>query len=151
MNAKSLIRALKSNMSKIKAVVGKPHTQESGDLAINILVGCGQAIAESGGDFKSWMNRQPERFRYLHKIQRRYRFKAGNRILCDLIEYTISCVQACAWVDDYSLGALPALEPRNLTDEQMSAWHAGRDAHRASEASRKAKLEAARLKRLFGR
>ncbi len=171
MNQKSLIRALKSNISALKKVVGKPFIQENSDLATNVFIGCCQAVTQSGCAPRAWITRKPERLKTLRKIGRKYRFRPGNVILCDFVEYTISCVEACTWMKDFTHGALPAPEPTIRTKAHIAAMHTGRAAHREKESDRKAKRreydakrrkeqrinankaaeEIARLKRLFGR
>ena len=49
------------------------------------------------------------------------------RVLQRLIDYAISTVEACSWVENFWIGALPlGKEPRRLTEAQITALQAAR-------------------------
>lgn len=106
----------------------------------NLIVGCGQIVAAAGGSFASWVSRR-DRFKAL-KSKRLT--KAKQRALADLVEYTQSCIDACNWVEDWTLGALPTKsEPSsdpNLSENRRKASQAAAEGRRRAREAREAAL-----------
>lgn len=106
----------------------------------NLIVGCGHIVAQAGGSFGSWVSRR-DRFKAL-KAKRLT--KAKQKALTELIEFTQSCVDACNWIEDWTLGTLPTKsEPSSdpaVVEARRKASQAAAEGRRRAREAREAAL-----------
>ena len=136
LSPKALVAKLKWNREWLQALRDGKRAPGDSDRAINLLVGCLQTMAQCGRpSLGDWLDRKRERRRTLKDIRNRFRSDAGNRVLRQLVELTVSQVEACSWRKGYWVGALPTGgEPRRASAKQ-------REANRANSAKAKAARE----------
>lgn len=148
MKKRTVIANLRTHKKWVETQRGTRVNEEAGYEAQNILVGCAQLLLSGGGvSINEWVTRKTYRTDVVRRIQRTYVTKQGNRALLDLIDLTISSLEACTWEDDFLPGALPIVrEARRVSEAQQKAMREGRD--RARQARGRDKLQRDRQKLL---
>ena len=104
------------------------------------MVGCVQSINQCGRSIQTCVSRKNRR-RVPRDIQERYNTTVGARVLRQLLDFAISELQACAWRDDFWIGAPP------IKRRQRTISEAGKRIQRAGKAKGKEQREAARKAR----
>lgn len=125
------------------------RTPENINKAVNIMVGAFQVLASCGVTAEAWCSRRTERRRVLRNIRERYSEPDGRRVLRQLLETTITALEAATWIKSLPAGALPTpKEPKAMTEAQRAQLKAAREKARRTRAAGKRRQEEAREARL---
>ncbi len=128
MDRKRIAQDLRRNREWIKRQLQsrRPRTVD-GWTAENIMVGCIQFTNCCGHSLREWIDRKAGRRAALERIQSSYQTRRGNRVLIALVDLTVSELEACTWMDEFPVGALPIkAEPKRLSLAQRVALARGR-------------------------
>ena len=120
MEKKTVVKNLEYNRKWVEKHLRSKLTQVDKQQAQNIPIGCVQTSNQCGQSIQSWLNRDPERRRLLRQLIKGHVTQKNLRLLQKFIDYTISVVGACSWVNDFWVGALPVGQQRRPRSEAHS-------------------------------
>ena len=88
----------------------------------NLMIGCVEIINCCGRSIRKWLDRKDGRRAGLRQVKTGCATRRGSKVLRDLIDLAISELEACVWIDDLPVGALPLeKEPRPLSPAKRAA------------------------------
>ena len=93
----------------------------------NAVIGCVQTVNQCGQSLQGWLDRKPDRRRLLRQLIKGRTTQKGRKVLGELIDYTISVVEARKWVKKFWVGALPLHgQPIHRSPSHIAAMQVGR-------------------------
>jgi hypothetical protein len=127
MKTRLVVKNLSLNKQWLEDRIGKKSVAPDELVAENIMIGCAMLIRVCCGDFSGWLHRRRDRKPQLAKIRKSYCSKKGSKVLKDLLDYAIGCVETATWIDNHDVGPIPVLfEPRTMSDDHKAAIAQGR-------------------------
>jgi hypothetical protein len=141
MHKRTIIQNLEHAREWLDKRLSKPSTVGDPWEAENILVGCLQLMDQCGRrSLGEWLDRKTGRRQALRNVRDRYNVKSGHRALCDLVDLTVSDLEACNWQPGFLIDPLPLKvqpqRPRSEAHKQKLKESSARTRRRRESASK---------------